>query len=184
MTTGVVLSTPRLTLRPARWDDLDAMHAVLSDPRATRWWSTPPHQTLDQTRAWLGAMIDSPPELAEDFVVEFEGRVVGKAGFYRLPEIGFILHSDVQGRGLGLEAAQAVIAHVFATRDLDRLTAEADPDNTASIALLTRLGFRETGRAERTMQVGDAWVDSVWFALSRADFSRAHGQQFRNEEQS
>ncbi|MFN4297923.1 MAG: GNAT family N-acetyltransferase [Brevundimonas sp.] len=173
MTTGVVLKTPRLTLRPARWDDLDAIHAVLSDPRATRWWSTPAHQTLDQTRAWLGAMIDSPPELSDDFVVEFEGRVVGKAGFYRLPEIGFILHPDVQGQGLGLEAAQAVIAHVFATRGIDRLTADVDPDNAASTALLTRLGFRETGRAERTLLVGEVWVDSVWLVLDRTDFSAA-----------
>ena len=36
--------------------------------------------------------------------------------------------------------------------------------------LLTRLGFRETGRAERTIQVGGVWVDRVWFELSRADF--------------
>lgn len=163
---GVVLETPRLTLRPAKADDLDALHAVLSNPLATRWWSTPPHETLDQTRAWLDAMIASPPDLAEDFVVEFEGRVVGKAGFYRLPEIGFILHPDVQGRGLGLEAARAVIAHVFAVRALDVLTAEADPDNAASIALLTSLGFRAAGRTERTRQ-----ADSVWFALDRADFT-------------
>ena len=95
MTAGAVLRTRRLVLRPARLDDLDAFHAVLSDPRATRYWSTPPHETREQTEDWLEAMLQSPPELAEDFVVEFEGRVVGKAGFYRLPEVGFILHPDV-----------------------------------------------------------------------------------------
>jgi len=42
----VEIRTPRLILRSARPDDLDAMHAVLSDSRATRWWSTPPHETL------------------------------------------------------------------------------------------------------------------------------------------
>ncbi|MBI2460851.1 MAG: N-acetyltransferase, partial [Candidatus Rokubacteria bacterium] len=29
--------TPRLKLRTARAEDVDAMHAVLSAPRATRW---------------------------------------------------------------------------------------------------------------------------------------------------
>ena len=51
------IRTPRLILRTARPDDLEAMHAVLSDPRATVWWSTPPHETLDQTREWLDASI-------------------------------------------------------------------------------------------------------------------------------
>jgi RimJ/RimL family protein N-acetyltransferase len=44
-----------------------------------------------------------------------------------------------------------------------------DPRNAASIALLTRLGFRETGRAERTLLWRDEWCDSTYFALSRQD---------------
>jgi RimJ/RimL family protein N-acetyltransferase len=76
--------TARLTLRTAREDDLSAMHAVLSDPRATRWWSTPPHDSLEQTRDWLNGMIANGPD-QPDFVIEREGRVIGKAGFWRLP---------------------------------------------------------------------------------------------------
>ena len=40
--------------------------------------------------------------------------------------------------------------------------AEVDPRNTASLRLLTRLGFVETGRAERTMQWRDEWCDSIY----------------------
>lgn len=165
-----VLRTARLVLRRARPDDLEAIHAVLSDPRAMRHWSTLPHEDIDRTRAWLNGMIASPPELSEDFVVEFEGRVVGKAGFYRLPEIGYILRPEVWGRGLAREACEAVIDHVFSSRGLDELTADADPRNAASLALLARLGFRRTGEARRTFQLGDEWADSVYFALSRADW--------------
>ena len=50
---GMEIHTPRLTLRSARPDDLEAMHAVLSDPRATRWWSTPPHASgRFRCRSW------------------------------------------------------------------------------------------------------------------------------------
>lgn len=166
----IELATARLRLRRARPDDLDAIHAVLSDPRAMACWSTPPHADLETSRAWLAGMIASPPEVSEDFVVEWEGRVIGKAGFYRLPEIGYILHPDAWGRGLGREAVEAVIDHVFATRDLDSMTADVDPRNAASIALLTSLGFHKTGEAKRTYQLGEEWADSVWFALSRADW--------------
>lgn len=165
------LRTPRLRLRRARADDLDALHAVLSDPRAMRYWSTLPHDSRETTRAWLAGMIASPPALSDDFVVERAGRAIGKAGFYRLPEIGYILHPDAWGQGLGREACAAVIGHVFASRpEVHELTADADPRNAASIALLTRLGFRKTGEARRTYQLGDEWADSAWFALGRADW--------------
>jgi len=166
------LRTRRLVLRPARADDLDAFHAILSDPRATRYWSTPPHETREQSLAWLTAMVRSPPELAADFVVEFEGRVVGKAGFYRLPEIGFILSPDVWGRGMAREAVAAVIDHVFAERGLTELTADVDPRNEASIRVLEGAGFRKTGAAERTFQIGDAWVDSLYYSLDRETWRR------------
>lgn len=160
------LLTPRLILRHARADDLEALHRVLADPRATAYWSTPPHRSLEETRAWMADMLDPGPG-REDFVVELNGEVIGKAGFWRLPEVGYILHPGAWGRGLGLEAVGATIAHVFRTHDLDGLTADVDPRNAASLRLLERLGFQQTGSAERTFRIGDAWVDSLYFSLSR-----------------
>ena len=170
------LRTPRLILRTPRPDDLDGLHAVLSDPKATLWWSTPPHETLDQTRAWLDAMIEKGPE-HPDFVVELDGRVIGKAGFHALPDVGYILHPDCWGQGLGSEAVGAAIDHVFRNRGLETLIADVDPDNAASIRLLQRLGFVRTGFAERTWNVGGVWKDSFFYALSRADrAARVAGQ--------
>lgn len=162
------IRTPRLILRSARPDDLEPMHAVLSDPRASLWWSTPPHETLDQTRAWLEGMIANGPD-HPDFVIERDGRVIGKAGFFALPDVGYILHPDAWGQGLATEAVGATVDHVFATRDLDTLTADVDPENAASIRLLERLDFIRTGFAERTWNVGGVWKDSLYYALSRAD---------------
>jgi len=117
----VELVTERLRLRRARPEDLHALHAVLSHPAAMRYWSTPPHTAIDQTEAWLADMIEATDE---DFVVEHLGRVIGKAGAYRLPNVGYILHPDCWGSGLATEALGAVIAHIFASRAVDRLTAE------------------------------------------------------------
>ncbi len=158
--------TTRLTLRTAREDDLSAMHAVLSDPRATRWWSTPPHDSLDQTRAWLDGMIANGSD-HPDFVIERDGVVIGKAGFWRLPDVGYILRPDYWGQGLAGEAVAAVIDHVLATCDLHELTADVDPENAASIRLLERLGFVRIGFAERTWNVGGEWKNSFYYGLSR-----------------
>ena len=164
------LRTARLLIRRARPNDLDALFTVLSHPRATRYWSTPPHADREQTRAWMADMLEPGPG-REDFVVEMDGRVIGKAGFWKLPEDGYILHPDHWGQGFAGEAVGAAIDHVFATRDLDDLTADVDPDNAASIRLLERLGFVKTGFAERTWNIGGEWKNSLYYGLSRADRS-------------
>ena len=159
------IRTPRLTLRDAVEADLDGIHAVLGDPRAMAYWSTEPHATIEQTRAWLDDMIATPAHLGEDFIVEHEGRVIGKAGLYRFPEIGYILHPDVWGRGFATEALRPILERAFAVHRLPAVVADVDPRNAASLALLSRLGFRETGRAERTFEIAGRWVDSVYLRL-------------------
>ena len=159
--------TARLRLRRARADDLRALHAVFRQLRAMRYWSTPPHLDLEQTRVWLDGMIGAPTESSDDYVIEHDGRVIGKAGCWRVPEIGYILHPDAWGQGLAREALTAVVAHVFANFAIPAITADVDPRNAASLRLLGRLGFVETHRASRTWRVGDEWCDSVYLALAR-----------------
>jgi len=116
------LITPRLRLRRARTDDLDGLHAILSDARAMHYWSTPPHGEIAQTRERLSAMIASPQCESNDFIIDFEGRVIGKMGAWRLPEIGFLLAPDCWRKGLASEAMAAFLPHVFERTELVRLT--------------------------------------------------------------
>ena len=165
--TGNRLITRRLTLRPAGLQDLAPLYHVMSNPAAMRYWSTLPHADLTQTGIWLDRQLALDPATTADFVLEHQGAVVGLAGSSRLPEVGFILHPDHWGRGFASEAMQALIPHLFARFPVAELTADADPRNIASLTLLARLGFRETGRAARTFLLGDEWCDSVYLALPR-----------------
>ena len=161
------LVTERLRLRPARRDDVDDLHAVFSDPLAMRYWSSLPHGELSETRDWLESMIAIAPDEGEDFIVELDGRAIGKAGLHRFPVIGFIFHRDTWGRGLAREALGAVIARAFAVHRLPAIIADVDPRNAASLRLLGRLGFAETHRAARTWLVGTEWCDSVYLKIER-----------------
>jgi RimJ/RimL family protein N-acetyltransferase len=156
-----------LRLRRAGLGDLAALHAALSHPLAMRYWSTPPHKEIGETRDWLDAMIAAAPDESDEFVIEREGRVIGKAGCWRAPEIGFFLHPDHWGRGFAMEALGAVIPRIFSVFPIDAIIADVDPRNAASLALLARLGFEETRRAKRTVKVGDEWCDSVYLSLPR-----------------
>ena len=161
--------TERLVLRPPCSDDLAAMHAIMRQPEAMTYWSSLPHVGPERTAEWLAGMIAISPSEGEDFIVEYEGRVIGKAGFWRFPDIGYLFDPAVWRRGLAREAVSAVIARGFAVHRLPRIVADVDPRNAASIGLLTRLGFIETHRQARTWLVGEQWCDSVYFALDRAD---------------
>jgi len=166
-----VLRTARLVLRRAAPGDLADLHRVWSNPAAMRYWSVPEHETLAQSEAYLRLMIEAGPD-SDDFVIERDGRVIGKAGAWAVPEIGFLLHPDHWGQGLAREALEAVIPWLFARHAVPALTAEADPRNAASLRLLGRLGFVETHRAERTLLWRDEWCDSVYLALPRTDRAR------------
>ena len=168
----VEIATARLRLRPARDADAAPLHAILSHKTAMRYWSTPPHEDLDRTREWLAAMIEIPVGEGEDFIVEHRGQVIGKAGLFRFPEIGFILSPDHWGRGFAGEALRAVVDRAFVVHGLGRIVADVDPRNLASLRLLARLGFEETGRRKRSWLVGEEWCDSVDLALTPAQWGR------------
>lgn len=172
-----MIRTQRLGLRRAEPSDLMALHAIFTDPRAMRYWSRPAHDSLDQSRAYLDRMLNPHEGTADDYVIDLNGQIIGKAGAWRLPEVGFILHPDHWGKGYAREAMLAVIHHLFATHPLDHLVAEADPRNAASLGLLARLGFIETHRAEKTLLWGDEWCDSVYLALTRGTWSNAQTPQ-------
>lgn len=158
-------AAPRIALRPFRAADAEALFPIFADRTAMKYWSTPPHASIDVTAAFVRATMEATASgHGDDQVVVFEGRVIGKAGLWDNREVGFILAPDLWGRGLAREALEAVIARAR-SRGLTRVAADVDPRNAASIGLLTRLGFVRTGEAKATVKVGDKWADSLYFEL-------------------
>lgn len=98
------------------------------------------------------------------------GRLAGDFGLFTQEdgaqgEIGFTLAPDAQGRGLATEAATLVLDLAFGALSFHRVTANTDPVNTRSAALLTRLGFRHEGRSIASVRIRGAWADDDHYAL-------------------
>lgn len=141
------------------------MHVILSDPHAMRYWSTLPHERFEQTSAWIADMADGGSRPSDDFLIERDGEVIGKMGTWQLPDLGYLLRPDCWGLGLASEALAAFVAHRRRCGGTE-LTADTDPRNIASIRLLQRHGFVETGRASRTWLIGGEWFDSIYWRLA------------------
>ena len=60
-------------------------------------------------------------------------------------ELAYGLRRDRWGRGYATEAAQACVRHGFDELGLDRIVADVDPANAASVRVLEKCGFVRVG---------------------------------------
>jgi ribosomal-protein-alanine N-acetyltransferase len=159
------LTTARLVLRRMTIADAPALHAAFSDPEAMRYWSTGPHTALSDTLAWIEATVAAVADGAsDDFAVTLDGAVIGKAGLWKGNEVGVIFRRSAWGQGYAQEAMTAVLARGF-EGGTTAIMADVDPRNAASLRLLARLGFQQTGTASATFEIDGVWVDSVYLTL-------------------
>lgn len=165
------IKTERLILRTIRDDDLDALHAMLSDPETMRYWSSLPHATEIQTAAWIAANRAAVTAgTAIEYGAEYQGRLIGRGIFWNGKEIGYIFDKAYWGQGFARETLTAMIDFAFATRDWNEVIADIDPRNLVSAKLLRRLGFQPTSYKQRSFCIGGEWSDSQYFALRREDW--------------
>lgn len=85
-------------------------------------------------------------------------------------EIGFTLSPEHQGRGYAFEGVTAVIQYLFHNLEKHRIVASVDPNNTASIALLKKLGMRNEGLFKKSVRIRGAWEDDMVYAILRDEW--------------
>lgn len=178
------LRTERLTLRPHRAEDIDAVLAYRADPEVARYLLVPPATRADveervaQKRSATGVR-DPARELA--LVVEHEGRVVGDVDLWLTDargasaEIGWAFHPEVAGRGFATEACAAVLRHAFDHDGLHRVVAQMNARNAASAALAERIGMRREALHLQDWWSKGAWSDTFVYAALATDAPRDHG---------
>lgn len=82
----------------------------------------------------------------------FDGlAMIGDVTDKRKAEFGWYFCSDVWGRGYATEATELLLAFGFRELGLVRMIAIADPENGASIRVLTKSGLRNEGLTDTVM---------------------------------
>jgi len=147
-------------------DDVDDLFAVYGDSDVMRYWSNPPHPDRQETAMMLKRQINASYPVLTYFVIEQDGRAIGCGGVHERDEIGFILGAAHWRKGIMTEALTAMISYFFDDLHFTQLTADADPQNKASVATLLKAGFVQTGEEKNTFCVNGEWSDSVYFMLN------------------
>lgn len=130
--------------RPLTVEDGPALFVAHGDPIVHHFWSGPAHASLEESVAYTADTI--AVENSHHWAITAEGgEALGRVSLFvrreGVGEIGVILRSTAQGKGLTSEALRFVVAHGFKALGLHRIEADIDPDNTASLRLFERNGF-------------------------------------------
>jgi phosphinothricin acetyltransferase len=155
-----------LSGRLARPDDAEAIAAIYNEGIADR---VATFETEPRTTAQIAAQLADKGDRFPTVVVERDGRVVAwaGAGAYRsrsayngVAEHSVYVARAARGTGAGRAALDA-LCRVYAERGFWKIVSRIFPENTASLALHERCGFRVVGVYRRHGKLGGEWRDCV-----------------------
>ncbi|GAA1988544.1 GNAT family protein [Isoptericola halotolerans] len=125
------------------------------------------------------------------FVVELDGALVGQLtvssiqyGSLCSGSIGYWVAREHAGRGIIPTAVAMATDYCFLVLGLHRIEINIRPENTASLRVVAKLGFRDEGLRERYLHIQGAWRDHRTFALTSEEVPSgllARWQQVRDE---
>ncbi|OGB63226.1 MAG: hypothetical protein A2Y94_07505 [Caldithrix sp. RBG_13_44_9] len=100
-------------------------------------------------------------------------KLIGDCGFClqgEQVEIGYTISPEYQGQGYGKEAVKALIDFLFRAYPGRKIIASTDPQNWASMRLLERLHFIQSGFFPRSIKIRGRWKDDVLFTMTKEDW--------------
>ncbi|MFI6425563.1 GNAT family N-acetyltransferase [Promicromonospora sp. NPDC050880] len=167
-----------VTLRELTKDDAVAVaHAYIRnrehlapwDPaRPEEFWTEQWHKD----RLWVQVLANTNGNALYTVLEAPDGEIVGRLnltdivrGAFENGHIGYWIDARYTGRGLMTGALEALAAHARDGLGLHRLQAATLPHNTASQAVLKRVGFEKIGYAPSYLKIAGDWQDHVVFQL-------------------
>lgn len=162
-----VVRTPRLVLRPWTIADAPALAALVTDDVARMTGSMAAGWSVDeaqayiaarQWRGWPGFML----------AIERHGTMIGAIGCGGVPvSLMYVLGAAHWGRGFASESVEAFLRAAFQRFPINRVHADCFEDNPASINVLHKTGFVETGQRTGDSKARLEPASVITYALSR-----------------
>lgn len=155
------IETARLRIAALKPDDASEVQAITDDPAVTSAVDFLPERVgIEEAQRLIG----TTPGGKDIFLGVRErgtAALVGIVGTHlrgeRAVEIGYWIGGAARGRGFGGEAVGAIVAALAKRFPRRHIVAECRAENAASVGLLTKVGFRDTGeeghRPGRTVYV-------------------------------
>ena len=182
------IRTERLLLRPLVPSDAEAVHAYQSRADVCRYIPYEP-RTLEEVRQRVTAPERTRSTLDEagqalllaviraaDDVLVGDVMLAWTSEEHRSGEIGYVFDPTHHGNGYASEAAAALLRVGFEGLRLHRIIARLDARNTASAAVLRRIGMRQEAHLLENEWFKGEWTDELDFAMLADEWRTRAGQ--------
>ncbi|MBF0671831.1 MULTISPECIES: GNAT family protein [unclassified Salinibacterium] len=170
------LSEGAVTIRPIRVRDARALERELLDNRSwlSRWEATSPYgpTEFDVKYSIRNLLAHARAGQGIPFAIEVDGEFAGQLnvsgitfGSLASATLGYWVSERFAGRGATPTAVALATDHCFFTLGLHRMEICIRPENSASLRVVEKLGFRYEGLRRRYIHIDGDWRDHFCFAL-------------------
>lgn len=181
----MVLPTLRdgaVTLRPVRVRDSKALERLLLDNRSwlLKWEATSPNgvNSFDIRAGIRNLLAHARGGHGLPFVVEYDGKIAGQLnvssvsyGSLSSATLGYWVAEEFAGRGITPTAVALATDYCFSRLGLHRMEICIRPENSPSLRVVQKLGFRYEGLRRRYIHIDGDWRDHYTFALVSEELS-------------
>lgn len=187
MTTDFILTHDRVGLRIIHQRDARTLERLLNSNRSwlQQWEATypgfirPSAQILTLKPVIKGLLGAYRAKTGVPFVVTFDGEIVGQlsvsslvGGSLSSAQIGYWVAEEFAGRGIIPTAVALAVDYCFTRLGLHRMEICIRPENTASLRVVEKLGFRYEGMRRNYIHIDNKWRDHECFALTVEDIPK------------
>ncbi len=141
------------------------------------WESTRPPESTDSNGGYRSLTRDlirqGKAGRALPFVVTYDESMVGQLtvtgitwGSARWAQMGYWIDQGYAGRGIATTAVALACDHCLFTIGLHRIEIAIRPENTASLRVVEKLGFRAIGLSPKYLHINGMWRDHLLFAVT------------------
>ena len=173
------LTTERLTLRRLMVRDDADMYEYSKNKEVTEYLTWDAHPDVSYTREYL-QYLGSHYNIGDFFdwavVLDSEDKMVGTCGFTRFDynnnsgEIGYVINPAYWGRGIAVEAVNAVMEFGFESLKLNRIEAKFIEGNSASMRVMEKAGMQFEGYNRRAMLIKGEYKTIGVYSILRDEY--------------
>jgi RimJ/RimL family protein N-acetyltransferase len=173
---GITITGDHIILRPLNKADIENRLRWFNDPDVRKTLILSERFELEKTICWFEKMQADDSRL--EFVIETTEKtpigIIGLAGIdstHRTAEIYLVIgQKEFWGKGVMLEAECLLIDWAFNSSGLEKIWAEARPENIASVITMKKIGFHVEGTLYSEKVVDGKRIDVLRLGLLKNNF--------------